>query len=177
MVLIMEIINTYFSTLVFSRIEEKQGYVIYGACIGSMLGGGSQRYVLAFVPSHLAIKTQARLKELSWENLQTRTLRNSYRMQKQSYRMQRGLPDVLLQVVKRDDKYSTYSGPEHFPFEVLMIHDPRKKTKYQYNNKLMLSSAIESFNAIFNYTGDEPSINYTSSSNSDNTYELIPPSD
>lgn len=168
----MDYINPYFKDLIFSRIEEKQGFVIYGAMVEGMLANGS-RYILAFVPSHLAIKTRAKIFELAWQNIQTRTLKNAYKMRQQHFQIKRGLPDVQLTVVKRENDYSTYRGPEHFPFEVLMKHDPRKKTKYQYHNHLMLSSAIESFNAIINYIGDIAPLTYTKDQEVDDSFEIL----
>jgi hypothetical protein len=150
----MELLSKYLETLQFTRVEDKQGYAIYGAGIAGMFGAGKQRYILLFVPSHLATTNQARASELPWQNLQTRNLHYSYRLKKQSWNPPQELPNPQFRVMERKDKNSTYLGPPDFPFEVLLLHDPKKKTKYQYNNNLSLYGVLESFNSVFNYIGE-----------------------
>ena len=68
----MEILNKYFESLVFQYIEEKQNYAIYAALIKNMLAGNMGQYIIAFVPTHLGVQKTAKLKDLSWTNLQSR---------------------------------------------------------------------------------------------------------
>lgn len=160
----MDILNSFFKNLIFTRVDEKQGYIIYGACVSSGLGAGTKRYILLFVPSHLAFKNQGKIDDLPWQNLQTRQLSYSYRLKHQSWTLPRGADNIVLHVQKRDKNYSTYKA-QNFPFEVLLLHNPKKKTSYQYHNKLGLKSSIETFSAVFNYTGDTYPIFHTSISN------------
>ena len=156
----MEIFNACFKNLVFTRVDEKQGYVIYGASIATGLAGGHKQYVLLFVPSHLTFKTQARIHELPWQNLQTRNLIYSYRLKEQSWVLPRNIPNILLEIRSRNKQYSTYSAVG-FPFEILLLHKPKKKTIYQYHNKIMLAAVISTFSAVFNYIGETPSLLHT----------------
>jgi len=164
----MEIVNKYFETLIFTRIEEKKtpegvSFFIYGAKTQGLFEDGLINYVLLFVPSDLSIKTKARITELPWESLQTRRLKINYKtLPKQMWRPEKGIEDVLLHVVSREKRYSVYKGSAAFPFEILLLHNPRKKTLYQFNNKMALSSAIYTFSLIMKYTGQIPAINYTS---------------
>nr|QBK86539.1 MAG: uncharacterized protein LCMAC102_03340 [Marseillevirus LCMAC102] len=157
----MEIFNKYFENLVFTRVEEKEGFVIYGAGIAAMFGAGVQRYILLFIPSRLAFKNQAKISELSWQNLQTRSLTYSYKLKAQPWNIDRDGPDILLNVIDRTKNYSAYKGND-FPFEILLLHDPKKKTPYQHYSKITLSAAVETFNAVFNYIGKSPPLLYTS---------------
>lgn len=150
----MDLLNEYIKTLIFTRVDDKQGYAIYGAGIAGMFGGGKQRYILLFVPIHLATTNQARASDLPWQNLQTRNLTYSYRLKKQSWNPPQELPNPQFQVTERNNKYSIYHGPEGFPFEVLLLHDPKKKTKYQYHNHLSLYGVLETFNSVVNYIGE-----------------------
>jgi hypothetical protein len=174
----MDILNEYLKTLVFTRVEDKQGYVIYGAGISGMFGAGKQRYILLFVPSHLATSSQARASELPWQNLQTRNLQYSYRLKKQTWNPSQELPNPQFRVIGRTGKYSTYRGPEEFPFEVLLINDPKKKTKYQYHNHLSLYGVLESFNSVINYIGEHrnPRVNseYQSKPTHQDPPQLLP---
>lgn len=157
----MDILNFYFKDLLFTQVDRKQGYTIYGAAIKSMIGGGKQRYILLFVSNHLAIKKQAKITELPWQNLQTRNLQYSYKLKRQDWMPPRDMPNILFGVVNRTKNYSTYYNPE-FPFEIILLHEAKKKTMYQYNNKLTLTSIIETFNSVFNYMGKEDPISFTS---------------
>ncbi len=179
----MEILNKYFEQLLFTKVDEKQmptgqRFTVFGAGIKGMFGDGNNRYVLLFVPEHLAVQKQARIYELPWENLQTRSLRYSYRLKKQKWDPPRNLQDVELRVADRTKTHSVYLGPEWFQFEVLLLHNPRKKTQYQYRNKMRISSALETFSSVFNYTGEVSPMNFTTgpsqkSEDIDDSFELI----
>lgn len=154
----MEIINQYFKNLLFTKVvENKEGYAIYGAGISSGIGGGKMRYVLLFVPVSEAKLHQGKITELRWKNLQTRTLEDSYKLKTQRWIMPSNIPDYLIFIKNRNAKCSTYTIPD-IPFEILLLHNPRKKTEYQYRNKMTLSAAIDMFETIINYK--EPEISY-----------------
>jgi len=163
----MDIFNQIFKDLVFTIVDEKQGYTIYGAGLASGLGGGTRRYVLLFVPNHLAIKKQARIHELAWQNLQTRQLSYSYKLKQQYWSPPRE-DDIILGITSRSKTSSMYSCVDpnvSFPFEILLLHDPKKKSSLQYRDKLTLLSAINMFNSVFNYTGQISPLVYTSGPN------------
>ena len=150
----MDFINKYFKGLVFRRTQETKGYFIYAAAIDSMIGGEKERYVLAFVPSHLSIKDKARLKELPWVNLQTRMCKiGTYKVIPQQWTLNDKLDNITLRVSNRLKKYTTYNSYD-FPFEILLINNPKSKSIYQYPETINLHWAIDKFNTCFNYTGN-----------------------
>lgn len=153
----MEILNTYFDTLVFYYVEEKQNHALYVAAVAGMLGGDKMRCIIAFVPAHLGIPTKARLRDLPWKNLQMRTVpKTTYKVIVQAWKApvtNAGVPDILLKVINRDKNYSTcvsITENVNFPFEVLMIHSPKKNTVYQFPNTMNLHWAIDQFCTVFN---------------------------
>lgn len=147
----MNFINEYFKDLVFTRVvDNREGYAIYGAGISSGIGGEKMRYVLLFVPVLYSSKRQSKIKDLMWKNLQTRNLVDSYKLKPQRWSYDRDVTDFLLTIQERTKKHSIYTNPE-LPFEILLLHNPKKKTDYQYSNKINLSSAIELFETIINY--------------------------
>ena len=157
----MNLLNKYFKDLIFTKVDNKEDFVVYAAGVSGAFGGGHQRYVILFVPNHLAIKSQARIFELAWQNLQTRNLTYSYRLKKQNFVIPNDLEDILLEVSKREKMYSTYqSVTGDFPFDVLLLHNSKKKSVYQYNNKITLSAALETFESVFNYVGGVASMSY-----------------
>lgn len=161
----MQILNEYFNDLIFTYNETKQSYAIYVVAIHSMIGGDKCQYILAFVPDHLGIQKTSKLRDLPWKNLQTRTLsHDSYKVKRQAWKApnHNGV-DLNLKVISRDTNYSTYKADkDNFPFEILMINTLSKKTIYQYPNSMNLHYAIDQFNTIFNYIGDEHPINLIS---------------
>ena len=152
-------VNRYFSDLVFTRVEKKstgdQEFFVYVAALAGRFEDGRSRYVLLMVPSHLAILAKGKISDLSWDNLQTRRLSLPYRLPKQSWIPPRNLPDVLLEVNERKTEYSMYRAREFatFPFDVLLLHNPMKRTKYQFNNRLMLSACLDTFSCSIVYRG------------------------
>ena len=152
----MELINDYLKDLVFIRVEDKEGYAVYAAKISGLLGAGKSRYALAFVPIALASAKTSFIHNLRWQNVQLRTLQYGYRIKRQVWKPPNDLPDPIMEVKSRQQEYSRYLIPG-YPFEILLLHNPRKKTVYQYQNKVFISSAIGEFDSLFNYVGD-PSI-------------------
>lgn len=181
----MEILNYYFENLVFTKVDKKEGFFIYGANIHTNYGGGIQRYILLFVPDYIPSPYVSKIKDLKWVNLQTRELSvNNYKpsqrgkisqinfegygLKKQMWKIPENIPDFLLIIKNRSQTHSefemekqNYCDPQdknciqsEFPFEILLLHNSKRKTIYQYNNHMMLSAAIESFKSIFNYKGD-----------------------
>jgi hypothetical protein len=162
----MQYINEFFETLVFKYIEEKQGYGVYGAGIASLIGGDMQKVVLAFVPKHLAVKQQARLASLPWKNVQLRTVPlQSYNLRPQAWVFPHGMSNFSIRVRDRSDRYTTYV-PEittemDFPFDVLLIHDPRKKSNLQYPNTTTFHWAADQFKTVLNYVGPDHPIHHS----------------
>ncbi len=156
----MEILNTYFDTLVFYWVEEKQHQAVYVASVAGMLGGDKMRCIIAFVPVHLGIVTKSKLRDLPWKNLQMRTVpTGTYKTFAQKWKAPLSgvgsiIPDITLKVINRDKNYSTCVSITEgidFPFEVLLIHSPKKNTVYQFPNTMNLHWAIDQFCTVFNY--------------------------
>ncbi len=150
-----QILNKYFAGLVFTRVDEKEGFAIYAAGIECRLVGFN-RYILAFVRSQYASKSQAFIHELDYENIQTRQLSYSYRLRKQTFHCPPPrCIDPMFVNIKRTEKESTYASDE-VSFKITMLHEAKKQTKYQYNNKLNLSASIAMFNTIIDISQDTP---------------------
>lgn len=162
---ITQLINDYFGKLVFVKVEQKESFIIYGACVSSSYADGKRQYVLAFVPVHLAIKNQAYLNELAWQNLQTRLISTGNALykklisQKWDYNNKHNL---FFKLKQRTDTYSQYVSEEGYPYELLLIHDSKKKTKYQYYDRTNLYASLNTFACVLNYVGNISPLNFTS---------------
>lgn len=150
----MELLNSYFDSLIFQYLEEKRGHAVYGAAIYTQLAGDTQRCVLAFVPAHLGVQREAKLRNLSWVNLQMRICdQSTYSLKPQAWNFPYDLPNLPFKAIKRQDGYTSYvfdGDRNYFPIEMMLIHDPRKKSQYQYQTKVNLHWAIDQFHTVFN---------------------------
>lgn len=155
----MEIINKYFENLLFKYIEQRQNFAIYVAAIDTLIGGNKRQFVIVFVSSHLGIQDNVGLNKLPWTNLQTRLCpTDSYKVRPQPWKPPNDVINFDLKIVNRDTNYSSYTCADvhqNFPFEILLIHSPTKKTTYQYPNLINLYWSINQFNTIFNYIGNQ----------------------
>ena len=159
----MDLLNRYFSKLKFQYVEEKQGYAVYAAALYSLLGGNNCRFVILFVPAHLGVQSSAKISELPWQNLQTRTCpKNTYNVRPQDWVFPNTLPNINFVVSSRNKQYTTYTSDDpSFDFQVSMVHSPKKASLYQYPNNMQLHWAIDQFNTVFNYIGKTQPIQMT----------------
>lgn len=156
----MSVFDSYFDNLVFTLVEKKEGFGVYVAQLNSGLAGGLNQYVILFVPEYLSIKERGRIHSLPWQNLQTREITWNYRLPKQKWRLDSGFPDVQLYVQQRTKEFTKYGVSEandSFPYEIQLLHNPKKKTIYQYHNKMLLSAAVSTFQCVVSYIGDDMS--------------------
>jgi hypothetical protein len=167
----ISVINEYFNKLIFQKIDQRENYSIYGAQVVSSYGDGRKQYVLAFVPVHLSILQKAYLRELPWHNLQTRMLKHGYRLVPQKWEVVPNLPNLFFQIQERTENYSRYTSEQNLPLELLLMHDPRKKTKYQYYNRMSLLGALNTFQCVLNYIGTDSPIIYTSQTDSQTDFQ------
>lgn len=142
--------NRLFEGLTFTLSEmNRSGYDLYVACVNGQLMGDKKRYVILSVPLHLSQRQEkARIDELQWESLQCRTLENSYNLWPQKWIIPRDFPIITFDVVNRNKSYSEYSN-QGLPLEVIILHDPKKKTEYQHRNNINLIYIVETFSVIF----------------------------
>lgn len=148
----MELLNAYFDKLVFLKVEQKEGFTIYAASITSSYGDGKKTYALAFVPVHMAILDKGYLRDLHWQNFQTRVLSNGWKIQAQRWDMRqiKGLATPMFNLVERNEARTKYVC-ESAPLEMLLLHDPKKKSQYQYHNRINLLAALVTFKCILNF--------------------------
>ncbi len=152
----MELFNPLFRKLTFTQLEQKEGYAIYGAATGNMMGGDQQRFVLVFVPAHLGVLSECNIDQLDWVNIQTRHCpKTTYRIKPQYWKFPDNAPNCDLKVVERTKSYTKYVSEEHgSEFDVLLLHSPKKKTIYQYPNTTNMHWAIDRFETVVTLNKD-----------------------
>jgi hypothetical protein len=154
-----EIINTYFANLIFIKVDKREDFIIYGAAINSTFGDGKKQYVLVFVPTHMGILDRAKISDLHWRSVQTRILTNGYKIPPQKWEIPRGVPSPMFKIVARDDQRSKYmpdgagNDGKYSNIEMILLHDPRKKSQYQYHNQMNLIASLTSFRCVLSLIG------------------------
>lgn len=147
----MDVLNQYFASLVFFKAEYKEDFTLYAAAVASSYGDGKKQYVLLLVPSHMAILDKARIGDLHWSSLQTRILANGYnRLPAQRWNIPRGLPISMFQMIDRNAERSKYRCEDDPKLEMILLHDPKKKSAYQFTSNINIIAALTSFKCVLN---------------------------
>lgn len=146
---VKSIIDKFFQNLIFTKVDIKDDFAIYAAKISSQLGDGQKQYVLLFVRLHNAIGEKTTINNLLYLNLQVRVLKTNYRIPEQRWRYDRQLKNIMFVVERREQLHTVYRPEDKsLDFEMLLKHNPKKSTVFQYQNKMLLSEAFDTFNCI-----------------------------
>jgi len=136
--------------LKFTRVGSKGGYYIYGAGISNgNINITGNKYVFVYVKMYMPdVPQSGSIYELPWSSVSTRILKvESYPLKKQVFKLVMPTLDPICELIERHEHDSIYHQQE-LDIEITMLHDPKKKTKYQYYNKIRLLHVIESFKCI-----------------------------
>lgn len=166
----VDLINYYFNKLVFVKSDQKENYIIYAALISASYADGKKQYILAFVPVHLAILNKAYLYELPWINLQTRLLKSYHKLVPQKWDIPSDVSKIFFATVERDVTHSKYRSEDNLPIEILLLNDTKKKTKFQYWNRMTLLACLTSFQCVLNIERQFPSFEGNQLSNFQEQY-------
>src|ERR1700752_2516052 len=105
----MNVLNEFFKTVLFYKVDAKDDFAIYAAEISNLTSDGNKKYVILFVPHHLAQKDKAMIFDLPWRSLQMRSIKAQYRCGKPVlWKYPRDLPDPMMTVRDRQDSHSIY---------------------------------------------------------------------
>jgi hypothetical protein len=146
----MEIFNKIFEELSFTRVKIVDGYAIYYAKIQSFTGDG-HKYVILVVQNRRDYSPEAKISSLPWSSLQTRTLDEYYNLPEQTINhklLDHRYSDNKIKLTLKEvsEVNSTYYCT--IPVEVVLIHDIKKKSKFQYNETLELRQALSTFQCV-----------------------------
>lgn len=139
------IVNSFFQNLVFTRVERRDNYAIYAVKLTGLLGNGFHQYILLFVHLHNAIEQETTIDNLLYVNLQVRSLQKNYKIREQRWSYNKKLDTIFFNMVDRNEERSLYIFQD---IELLLKHNPKRKTQFQYPNRVTLTEAFESYNCI-----------------------------
>lgn len=168
----MEIINSYIKNLTFTKVDNKQGFSIYAAVLNGNLGQDMKQYFLLFVPEHLAISKHAKPDDLPWQNFQSRLIKNGFpssKLIKQYWSFEQRLPNPIFKSIERNKTSTMYILENAHglgnSLEMTLLHDHKKKSIYQYNDRMNLLASINTFNCVITISNN-PVSNFEESSQS-----------
>lgn len=137
----------YFGDIQFKRIKQDQGYDIY-AC-KTRTGLLYIHYIYVIAQSRPHYKDYMTLNALDWDSLQTRKTEDVLSVPDNTYliddKKKQALPDTL-NIKDRQKEFSSYITP--LPISIKILHDPKRKTVYQYPDSMKLYQAIETYDCI-----------------------------
>jgi len=140
-------INEIFGMLTFYLSNFIGGKNIYVAKIRELSSSPKKKHVI-LVCDRSYNRPYSIISEIPWENVQTRILDSkSYRIPEQDFSFRRrGKGDSMMFSMKERDQYkSTYSYRGNSEAELVLLHDIKKSTKYQYNTNMCLIDALDTF--------------------------------
>lgn len=152
----VSVLESYFNGLKFTRAEYRKEFAIFAARVPSLYQTNN-RYVFVMVDttkcSYLPAGPVA-LEHLPWVALQTRLVsRDTDRyaalfQTPSSWRLDGRVRDAKLRIEDRSKKQSTYASEDN-SLRAVLLHDASSKSPYQFHNNIMLSTAVETFKALF----------------------------
>ena len=148
------ILETFFKNLWFYYIEFNNAYAIYGTKIHSMFQKET-RYIFVFVDTTKITSPvslgRERLVDLPWVSLQTRLISKDsdrYRLVFQELNFNPREGDTKLRIQNRSAENSVYLS-EDGTLQVELLHNLSNPSIYQFNNNIMLSTAVDLFQSVF----------------------------
>ena len=138
----------YFGNLQLKKIKCQDGYCIYAAC--NKTGLSVPRYLFAVVPQRLSNSDVAKLSELRWISLQTRTTNDIHSVPTFTHLLsetqKKALPDIC-KIINRTQHESLYST-DNLPVKIKLLHDSKKNNYLQYPDNCKLYQALETYNCV-----------------------------
>lgn len=149
-----EVINFIFQNLVFFNVGIKNNIQMYACRLPTSFSNGKRCFVLAFVTSPTRDVARARLSDLHWKAVATRTLGEDeitddyLRLVEQKWEIPPPSTGVNLPMtlVERADRTTKYKLADET--EVLLLHDIEKNTRFQYSGTMRLIQALLTMKCI-----------------------------
>jgi hypothetical protein len=150
---LVSLLNDHYKNILFTLVKFDGLYAIYAAKISTLL----ERYthtITVTVPHYLAIKKQVHLPEIVWNSFQTRSFLNSYNIVAQSLPNEvfsptiKRLSDIKLYVKNRTCEKTEYECKEYPEYQFELLHNLKKKSRYQFHDVISLSNALNTWNCV-----------------------------
>jgi hypothetical protein len=152
---VYEIFAKYFQYPIMTKVKtDGTGKFSVYACKSPAMLGIEYRYILAIIKEDNADKgTKRRLDELHWVSLQTRTLKDEYKVDTHSYLPRRMKElDKRIVLINKDEKQYEYVQKKENMFETVMPIKitllANSKSGVDYSSTGNILNALETYNTI-----------------------------
>jgi len=142
----------YYQGLIFEKMEDRNGVGLYFVKIQSFLGN-ENRYIIAVVPNDFyQIGSRARLENLPFTGIQTRTLELDHNISPQQHhkKLKHIISRCVLRIARSTHERSDYYCPTS-PIDVVLLHNIRVKSQNQYPDTIQLQQALESYQCVMSF--------------------------
>lgn len=142
---VYNLFSIYFNNPIMTKIKDINNTSMYAVKNRALLGIEYQ-YIIAFVhQDKFPILHKEELQHLKWISLQTRTLKDDYKVETHFYIPKR-LPglDKKINLISQDDKKYVYETD--YPISITLL--PKTKNQYEYTSEGTIVSALETYQTI-----------------------------
>jgi hypothetical protein len=139
---------TYFGDVQLKKIKCDSGYCIYAA--SNKTGLSVPRYLFAVVPQRFSGAEMARLSELRWISLQTRTTNDIHAVPTYTHLLSETQKKTLphnCKIIDRTKNESLYTT-DNLPIKIKLLHESKKNNYLQYPDNCKLYQALETYNCV-----------------------------
>ena len=152
----MEIVNNYFSGIIFTQVENQGDVLIYAVrVLDNTHSNKGHKYIIATVPFSQNLPLQGDIYSLgAWKSVQTRYIPNYHNLKPQKFFLRDGLPNPRMKQISRDMKGAHYRI-EGFPLEIFLLNDLNKKdctgkqcSISQYYPTMNLTACISTYHCV-----------------------------
>lgn len=165
------LIDEALGDLIFEHVETKSGMDTYVAHTTGSLGNGHKRYIILHVPAQQDVQQswyvpaiynppqKSLARNLEWVSISTRSIKPPSdkwnKLVSQRWKPVEGegtISKIYLELVDRTAEWTKYIyGENEIKIDLLMLHDPKRNTKFQYHSKINLLSALDSFSCVLSF--------------------------
>jgi len=146
----MEIFDEIFANILFYRVSGTSEYTSYMAKITSY--ENYMKYIVLVVRNEYAHAPQTTyIQNIKWVSVQTRLIDQNYDIPEQTVDHKTFDPryfdkKVRLSVKDRNEERTSYVSM--LPIELILLHNLRKKSVYQYADTMDIRQALATFNCV-----------------------------
>lgn len=147
--LIYKAFDDYFNHPMMTKIKNVKQYSMYMTKIHTLLTN-EYRYLIVFIPKdNNSIGVIEALKNIYWENIQTRTLSENHNLKSHTYIPRNSYPlNAPIEVQKRTKTQSEYKC-EKLGLNITMLH--KRGDLHEYSNKGTVITSLETYNTVISF--------------------------
>ncbi len=145
-------INQFFKNLVFYKGDVKNNHHIYTSQVSTSFASSNRTCIILFVPISFSNPKTAYIDMLNWSCIITKIYKPNEKLNIPTVQWKpEQLPIIRLKIIDRTQTHTIFNTTlENKNYEILLFHDPKNPSKYQWKDNISLMSALLSFKCVMN---------------------------